>query len=586
MSRRTSDGHWLSQYGSATTHAWRKVVDDDGRNILYRPLGLVEYAFDSDGRYYEGRADMNCELQLSIRSRLSKAELRARIVLAWTLLRCQHVLIQAAAVGQEPYMQSSANATIPDRCFAIALPNNADEAIESGKSNIDFLEDHYDHVDPLDFWIHAQNSARAIDPSICLSRLFVFPLEHNTRGPNTLRFFILGSHQIQDGLSSYLWMRSFVHILNLTMVDLRQGISAAIEPTAFQARLPAPQESLYPLVSGSRAKQRWFWLLTRILRHVRTPHGAGFPNPLRRKEPLEAAVTLSPTYDAVLDYSRPPLLNSYPLLAKASPKATERLHKICRSAGISVGAGCFALAALIMMEFHERLDPKIPLHERKPFITGFPLNPRPFLSTPQEPDSLMLAFSDGIQLPFLSCTLPLEGRIKLLGRHAQRQLSIYQKKARPKADEEGLQYMGSRGAGRVLAIQYLSSFERSNAILPPERRRDGLGPQGAYPMRPNNTAQTCGVSSVGRRDAIIKRGMYDLEKDDGKDFVADFRETAASVRVRDGEFLVGVGGTEDGLFVAVSVDATAMDPQLVEEWRQRFLNILEEKEDTSETARL
>ena len=578
--------HWLSQYASATTHAWREAADDTGGTIYYRPLGLVEFAFDSDGRYYEGRADMNCSLDTAIRSRLSQAELRERIVLAWTLLRCQHCLIQAAAIEKRPYMQIPDETTTPDRYFAISLPSNVDEAVQSGKSNIDFLGDHYDRVDPLDFWIHAQNSARAIDPAECLSRLFVFPIEHGNNGPNTLRFLMLGSHQIQDGLSSYLWMRSFVHILNLPIKELRASVSAAIEPATFRSRLPMPQESLYPPVTGSRAKQRWFWLLTRILRHVRTPHGAGFPNPLRRKEPLRDAVTMSPTYDAVLDYSRPPLLNSYPLLAKASPKATARLHSICRSASISVGAGCFALAALLMMEFHERLDPEIPLHERKPFITGFPLNPRPFLSTPQEPDSLMLAFSDGIQLPFLSLSLPLEGRIKLLGRQAQRQLSIYQKKARPKADEEGLQYMGSRGAGRVLAIQYLSSFERSNAILPPEKRSNGPGPQGAYPMRPNNTAQTCGVSSVGRRDAIIRRGMYDLEKDDDKDFVADFRDTAASVRVRDWEFLVGVGGTEDGLFIAVSVDATAMDPQLVEEWRQRFLSILEEQDDSSKSARL
>lgn len=581
-----SNGHWLSQYGATSTHAWREVVDNAGNTILYRPLGLVEFAFDSDGRYYEGRADMNCTLDLCIKSRLSKAELRERIAMAWTLLRCQHCLIQAAAVDRKPYMEASTDTMIPDRYFAIALPSNVDSAVQSGKSNIDFLEDHYEHVDTLDFWIHAQNSARAVDASQCLSRLFVFPIEHGRGGLDTLRFLMLGSHQIQDGLSSYLWMRSFVHVLNLPINQLRAGISAAIEPTAFRARLSAPQESLYPLVSGSRAKQRWFWLLTRILRHVRTPHGAGFPNPLRRKEPLRAAVTLSPKYDAVLDYSRPPLLNSYPLMAKASPKATARLHAICRSASISIGAGSFALSALLMMEFHERLNPEIPLHERKPFITGFPLNPRPFLSTPQQPDSLMLAFSDGIQLPFLSSSLPLEGRLKLLGRQAQRQLSIYQKKPRPKADEKGLQYMGSRGAGRVLAIQYLSSLERSNAILPPEKRSAGPGPQGAYPMRPNNTAQTCGVSSVGRRDAIIKRGMYDLEAEDVRDFVADFRDTAASVRVRDGEFLIGVGGTEDGLFIAVSVDATAMDPQLVEEWRQRFLHILEEEHESSEAARL
>lgn len=571
-------GHWLDQYGNATSHAWRTAVEDD-KTILYRPLGLVEFAFDSDGRYYEGRADMTAQLDVAIRSRLSHADLRERVTLAWTLLRCQHVLLQAAAVDKQSYMDITTDTSTPDRYFRVIRPKTTDEAISGGKSSLDFLEDHYERVDSLDFWIHTQNTARAIDPDVALARLFVFALEPSKDGTELLRFLMVGSHQIQDGLTSYTWMRSFIHNLNLPISELRDNIAATIKPAAFSSRLPAPQESLYPLVTGSRAKQRWFWLLTRILRHVRTPHGAGFPNPLRRTVPLNAAITLSPTYVAVLDYSRPPMLNSYPLIARASPKATARLHRICRSAGVSVGAGCFALAALLQMEFHERLNPDIPLHERKPFITGFPLNPRPFLSTPQQPDSLMLAFSDGIQLPFLSSSLPLEGRIRLLGKQAQRQLSIYQKKARPKADEEGLQYMGSRGAGRVLAIQYLSSLERSNGILPPEKRRPGPGPQGAYPMRPNNTSQTCGVSSVGRRDAIIREGMYDIDNSQGKDFVADFRDTSASVRVRDGEFLVGVGGTEHGLFIAVSVDATAMDPQLVQEWRTRFLNVLEEDAD-------
>lgn len=95
-------------------------------------------------------------------------------------------------------------------------------------------------------------------------------------------------------------------------------------------------------------------------------------------------------------------------------------------------------------------------------------------------------------------------------------------------------------------------------------------------MRPNATTQTCGVSSVGRRDALIKRGMYDVDADDGKDFVADFRDTKANVRVRDGEFLVGVGGADDGLFAAVSVDTMSLDPRLVEEWRVRFESILED----------
>jgi hypothetical protein len=246
-----------------------------------------------------------------------------------------------------------------------------------------------------------------------------------------------------------------------------------------------------------------------------------------------------------------------------------------------------------MMEFHERAEPNVPLSERKPFITGFPLNPRPFLREPVAAESLMLAFSDGIELPFLPSYLPLENRLKLLAKRAQEQLAVYQKRDRlPSADEAGaFYYMGSRGPGRMLQTQYLGSLERANEKIPAEFRGEShKNPQGAYPMRPNATMQTCGVSSVGRRDVFIGPGMYDvrtpLSGSDGRgDFVADFKDIDAAVRARDGEFLIGVWGTESGLGLTVSADASTLDPELMGEWQGRLSEIFREMGDSERKER-
>lgn len=118
------------------------------------------------------------------------------------------------------------------------------------------------------------------------------------------------------------------------------------------------------------------------------------------------------------------------------------------------------MVGVCMMEMHERQSPEIPLSERKVFIPGFPLNPRAFFGGNSEPDSMMLAFSDGIALPFLSARLRVAGRLKLLARQAQRQLSVYQKRlnhfaAAAAAGEKDAkkQFLTSRGAGLVLANQ-------------------------------------------------------------------------------------------------------------------------------------
>ena len=424
---------------------------------------------------------------------------------------------------------------------------------------------------------------RVIDPGKALAKLFVYALEPTRNGRSMLRFLKVAAHEIEDGLTTYHWMRNFVYYLNQPLSELRRQLLDMIEPAKLPSRLPPPQEQLYPPITGTKARQRWFWLLTRILRHVRKPLPAGFDNPLRRHTPRSEAVPLSPAYAPLLDYSRTPSLNCFPMFAKASLCSTQRLHRLCREAKASIGAGCFALASLIMMEMHERREPDVPLVERQPFISGFPLNPRAFFNHHTEPDSLMLAFCDGIMLPFLPSDLDLEGRIRLLARQAHRQLAVFQKRANPQLDEAGLQYMSSRGAGRLLATQYIDLIGRMDAKMPLHLQK-GINPQGAYPARPNHSMQTNGVSSVGRREVFIKQGTYDLD-DDSKDFVADYRHIFASVRPRDGEFLVGVGGADDGLWVNATIDGNAMDPALVEQWRIRLETILDD-EKTGRESRL
>ena len=563
--------HWLDRYGSSE-YQWRTFERND-RTTFYREIGLVEFFFDADGRYYEGRADMNAQLELEIRSSLSHHDFRERILFAWTCVRCQHLLLQAKALpGKDLFDREAAPGA--DVFFAVDAPGSIIQAVEDSAKHLTFLSDHFDHVDPDDFWVHCQNTARILDPAKALSKVFVHNLEPTQNGCSSLKFLFVCAHQIWDGLATYTCFRDFVYLLNHPVPELRRRLLEMIEPAGVLQRLPPAQEQLYPPISGNKTRQRWFWLLTRILRHVRKPLQAAFVNPLRRRHPRTVAIPLSPVYAPVLDYNTPPLLNTFPCPAKASLKATQRLHRLCKEAHASVGAGIFALAALLMMEFYERREPNVRLSERRPFISGFPLNPRAFFDYHVEPDSLMLAFCDGISLPFLPSHLDLDGRIRLLARQAHRQLAVYQKRADPKRDSVGLQYMGSRGAGRMLQIQYLGSVERMDFQLP-EHLRKGVNPQGAYPARPNGSSQTCGVSSVGSRKPLIEPGTYDLSGE-SREFVADHRSIVQTVRPRDGEFLVGVGGSDTGLFLDASVDGNSMDPVLVEDWRRRFETILDE----------
>ena len=493
-----------------------------------------------------------------------------------------------------------------DRYFVVRRPENVEKALAEARSSIFYMQDHYDTVDSDLLFRDTQNTARVIDAERAMSKLFVLPLEKKREDRYVLRFLIVSGHQITDGLTNSAWNIHFMRLLNTRMADLRAELPSLITTDSLKSRLPLPQEALYPPIPGNAARKRWFWVLSLILRHVRKPLPAAFPNPLPRTTPRKTATALTPTFSSVLDYSTTPPLNTFTKTAHISQAATRHLHRLCRQAGTSIGAGSFVLVAIVMMELHQQQHPNIALQDRRPFIGSFPINPRPFFNHTEEPNSLMLAFSDGVVLPFLSSELDLDGRIRLLVRSAHRQLGRYQKRAPPRATvatttsigrssgsgagagagaaagngsgEKDIEknQMGSRGAGRVIAMNYIAAVERTEAKLPPHLRM-GVDPQGELAVRPNPTMATCGVSSVGRRHPALGPGQYDLEAElgEGEDaFVADFRAMRQAVRARDGEFLVGIGGDDEGIGATVSFDGNAIDEELAELWKVKMEGLL------------
>lgn len=83
---------------------------------------------------------------------------------------------------------------------------------------------------------------------------------------------------------------------------------------------------------------------------------------------------------------------------------------------------------------------------------------------------------------------------------------------------------------------------------------------------------------------MLREGAYALDDvESGKKvFAADFRDLTSSVRVREGEFLLGIAGSKKGLGACPSVDGTNLDPEVVERWRVRIESILDELNDDDE----
>jgi hypothetical protein len=181
----------------------------------------------------------------------------------------------------------------------------------------------------------------------------------------------------------------------------------------------------------------------------------------------------------------------------------------------------------------------------------------------------MLAFSEGITLPFLPSSLPLVPRFRLLGKQAHRQLRQYQK--RPRDPSSSLLELGTKSPAQLLPQLYLSTLTRLSLL-----QNKPLDLQGAYPAASPPTLATCGVSSVGDRTSIIAPGKYDVHaplKD--KVVAADFRDIQSAVRARDGEFLCGAASDREQTYFMISVDGCAIDLGKADEFKRVIEGILE-----------
>lgn len=514
---------------------------------------------------------MTALLTLAIRHRLTQAELRRRIVLAWTSLRLQHVLLMSRVVE---------DGESGKRCFVVDVPVSREQAVRYVEGGVvwvgDVLGDDVE-VDEKEIYHHAYNVGRIVDPAVCMAKLHVLPLKRMGDGTTEVRFLIVMGHQISDGLSAYNWFSHFIRILNMTALEIERDIDTFRTASSIKKILPPAQEDLYPPVAGNIARQRWFWAIVRVLRHVKATLPPTFVNPLRREERLETAPALEPKFDKLFDYSpaaAPPMSSSH-ITASLSAAASTRLITLCRAANVSIGAGCFALAGLSMMEIHESRYPDIPDAQRPAFTASFPLNPRAFFTNPPTADSCMLAFSEGVVMPFLPARLPVEGRFKLVAKHANRELTVYQKRLKNKGGGDGS--LGKHTPNQLLATGYLSQIERVQAKLPTEMRSaEFIDPQGSLTPRVGEYGSTCGVSSVGSIASFFKRGTHDLENMDNKDFAVDFRNVVTGVRARDNEFLVGSSTNAEGIVgFGVSYDMNAISQDTAKMWSKKISGLLE-----------
>jgi hypothetical protein len=515
--------------------------------------------------------DMTALYTLAIQHKLSKTELRRRIALAWTALRLQHPLLMARVVD---------NQETGTRGFAVDVPISSESAIEQVEQSIIWIEDAYDEVDEKELYRHAYNVTRIVEPAKCLSKLHVLPLRKLPNGTYELRLLIVIAHQISDGLSAYNWFSHFLRIVNQPSQNILAEIESVCTSEKIKKVLPAAQEDLYPPIAGNRARQRWFWALIRVLRHVKK---GGLPptftNPLWREKRLDEPLRLEPKFDRFFDYSpstRPPMSCGH-VSASLSAAASARLISLCRSANVSIGAGCFALAGLGMMSIHEKRSPS---DSHPPFTASFPLNPRGFFVNPPPADSCMLAFSEGIVMPFLSSDLPVEGRFKLTAKHANRELRVYQKRLKGKGKTGTAGILDKHSPGRLLATGYVTQIERVEAKLPPERRSPSFqNPQGSLAPSTAGYGATCGVSSIGPLATFFKRGTYDLKNLGDKDFAADFRDVNIGVRARENEFLVGSSTSAEGIIgFGVSYDLNAISAEAAEVWKETMEGMLEVRE--------
>jgi hypothetical protein len=293
---------WLSRYANGY-HQWHSLRKNEYL-FHYRPLGLVESFFDIDGTDFEGRADLNAHLILESRCSLLDEALKQRIRLPWTVLRTQHPLLAARARAGSGFLPGTDN-EIHDRYFVVEELRSPQEAVQHATETMTFVGDYYPHVDVQDFYQHLMNTKRALDSAKALAKLFILPLEPLSQRTHCFQTILVAAHQITDGLTIHRWHSHFLDLLNLGNAELEQQLTSLCSHSVV-SRLPPAQEDFYPPIRGTMARQRWFWAVSRILRHTRRPPPSSFPNPLRRATTLAEATPMPPTYSSVLSYSKVP----------------------------------------------------------------------------------------------------------------------------------------------------------------------------------------------------------------------------------------------------------------------------------------
>ena len=566
--------HWLDRYATGY-HAWHCTTNEHGQTTFKRPLGLVETSFDTDGAYYGGRADMTGTLTCEVQHSLSKEHLRRRIALAWAALRLRHVLLMSRHVDDDDDDDDASGL----RHFAIDVPSTLAEAVRDVEHSIVWVEDYYPSVDARELHEHALNVGRVVEPRSCMAKLHVLPLRRLPAGSWELSLLVVMAHQISDGLSAYGWFQDLIRLLNQSERGVEAEIAASLRLQVLRERLPPAQEDLYPSIVGNRARQRWIWAIIRVLRHVKHTLPPTFANPLYRATRLAKPRPLAQTYAKVFVYegaTMPPMSTGH-VTATLSATASARLISLCRDAQLSIGAGCFALAGLAMMHIHSSRYPMLSPADMPAMTASFPLNPRAFFANPPPADSCMLAFSDGIVMPFLPSSLPVEKRFRLAARTANRELRAYQKRLKTTEQGEISAGLDKHSPARLLATGYLAQIERVESKLPPHRQLGFGNPQGELKAS-GGLGATCGVSSVGSLKGYFRAGEYDLN-DKTKDLVVDYRGLRMGVRARDGEFLVGSSTDFEGrVGFGVSYDMNAIDPEAADMWARTIAGLLEKKE--------
>lgn len=536
-----------------------------GRTLFRRPHGLVENSFSYDGDDHEGRADLSLFCTLNLEHQLSQEELLERLILVWASLRLQHVLLMARVHEQGREKQ---------RWFEIRMPDSIEEVLEDAKESMLWVKEQGASTNLDDFFIHASNTARLVDSSKSLSRLLVLPPVSDKGSSQTeITLGLVMSHEITDGMSGYNWTSHLIRLLNTSSSALRHHLDRYRTRSEIKSRLPSAQEDLYPLIPGTSARQMWFWAVLRVLRHVRKPLPASFANPTRKAE--WKSPPLEPSYTSVLDYSpnrKPPNSSGYARVhLNASTMAN--ISRLTSSVGGTLGAACFALVALAMMELYEERNPSMDLSSRRPMTMSFPMNPKPYFNYNRPSESCMLSFGDTFILPFLSSSLPREGRFKLLLRQCQRKLEMYQKRVRSPSENVSL---AKYSPTWLLANGYLLQLDRLYHMRRPNgERRANYDPQGGLESNVDESPATNGVSNVGSLKHFFDEEALAVKDDErSTDLIAKMTSLKGGVRAREGEFLVGSSSGTEGLDFNVSYDASCMDEEWVEKWKQKMETIL------------